>query len=134
MKSYGNNTKDFLGCVVSKEQKDFILKEIAQNLAYIADELAEANRINKESIRSMVEELSECGVEAPKEEPKSNLLELGIDNGPTECFICGRKLDLKRVSGLIMDSYGNSYCACDNCLHKFDALVGHFIMPNEIYF
>lgn len=133
MKTYGSSTESYLKNIPISSGTNYILKEVAQNLAYIADELAEANRINKESIRSMVDELSECGVEAPKEEPKSNLLELGIDNGPTECFICGRKLDLKRVSGLIMDSYGNSYCACDNCLHKFDALIQHFVMPNEVF-
>jgi hypothetical protein len=134
MKTYGSSTEDYLRNIPYKTDTDKILKEIAQNLAYIADELADSNRINKDSIRCMVDELSECGVEAPKEEPKSELLELGIDNGPTECFICGKELDLKRVSGLIMDSYGNSYCACERCLHKFDALVGHLLMPNEIYF
>lgn len=58
MKSYGSSTEEFLRNVAVKEQKDYILKEIAKNLAYIADELAEANKINKKSLKEAYESIA----------------------------------------------------------------------------
>lgn len=118
MKSYGNSTEEFLRNVVAKEQKDYILKEIAQNLAYIADELAESNRFN-------------VGLEKepdPKLEPQDD---------KKNCFICGKEIELKDGcyddGGCIITSEGDLFLACPKCKKRFDALVQVFVMPNEVF-
>lgn len=42
-KTYGSSTEDYLKNVSAKEPRDYTLKQIAQNLAYIADELSTTN-------------------------------------------------------------------------------------------
>lgn len=42
-KTYGSSTEDYLRNIPYKTDTDKILKEIAQNLAYIADELSTTN-------------------------------------------------------------------------------------------
>ena len=42
-KTYGSSTEDYLRNIPYKTDTDKILKEIAQNLAYIADELSQGN-------------------------------------------------------------------------------------------
>lgn len=118
MKSYGNSTEEFLRNVVAKEQKDFILKEIAQNLAYIADELAEANRFN-------------VGLEKePDPKPESQ-------DDKKNCFICGKEIELKDGcyddGGCIITSEGDLFLACPKCKGRFDSLVQVFVMPNEVF-
>lgn len=43
MKTYGKSTEDYLNNVPNKTDTNSILKKIAQNLAYIADELSTTN-------------------------------------------------------------------------------------------
>lgn len=130
MKSYGNATEDFLGNVVAKEPKDYILKKIAQNLAYIADELSIANEINNRSLSEAYRCLEDSGV---REHKQDGYLELGIDNAPSHCFICGKETDMKKVGGLIMNGDGDTFCACSKCRDRFDSLVQIFVMPNEVF-
>lgn len=125
MKSYGNATEDFLGNVVAKEPKDFILKEIAQNLAYIADELAESNRFNRELNGFCLRLEQEPEPELEPQDDKKN------------CFICGKEIELKDGcyddGGSIITSDGDLFLACPKCKNRFDALVQHFVMPNEVF-
>ena len=44
-----------------------VLKQIAWNLAYIADELAEANRLNARTIGEIMEDLESHGVRPAEE-------------------------------------------------------------------
>lgn len=119
MKSYGNSTEEFLRNVTAKEQKDYILKEIAQNLAYIADELADANKINKKSLKEAYESIA------------------GSDRtecvSTDKCFICGRPVDFAKVGGTVITDDGDFFFACANCKERFDALVQVFVMPNEVF-
>lgn len=125
MKSYGKSTEEFLVNVVAKEPKDFILKEIAQNLAHIADELAESNRFNQELNGFCVELEKEPD---PKPEPHDN---------KKNCFICGKEIELKDGcyddGGCIITSEGDLFLACPKCKKRFDALIQHFVMPNEVF-
>jgi hypothetical protein len=121
MKSYGNSTEDFLRNVVAKEQKDYILKDIAQNLAYIADELAESNRLNRELNGFEVRAEREPD---PKPEPQD-------DN--KKRFICGRPVDFAKLGGTVVTDDGDFFFACANCKKRFYSIVQVPVMPNEVF-
>lgn len=131
MKSYGSSTEEFLRNVAVKEQKDYILKEIAKNLAYIADELAEANRFNRELNGFCHMRFDDVRLEQepdPKPEPQDD---------KKDCFICGKEIGLKDGcyddGGCIITSDGDLFLACPKCKNRFDALIQHFVMPNEVF-
>ena len=123
-KTYGSSTEDFLKNVSAKEPRDYTLKQIAQNLAYIADELAHEN-----------EELHNIsnGVFCIRDFLESDFAEiLHQDKGhktrnTVKCFICGRDVSFERTGGLIVDSDGNVIYACSDCKPKFDAIIGDIV-------
>lgn len=59
---YGNLTTDIMDMCHSEKDNHIVLRQIAWNLAYIADELAELNRVNSKTIGEIVEDLSMHGL------------------------------------------------------------------------
>lgn len=125
MKTYGSSTESYLKNIPVSSGTNYILKEVAQNLAYIADELAESNRFNRELNGFCVELEQEPD---PKSEPQDD---------KKNCFICGKEIGLKDGcyddGGCIITSEGDLFLACPKCKKRFDALIQHFIMPNEVF-
>lgn len=127
MKSYGRSSEEYLRCVPTKEPNALILKDIAQNLAYIADELAESNRFNQELNGFCHMRFDDVRLDQePDSKPEPQ-------DDKNKCFICGNGVDLKNVGGIVMTGDGDTFCACEKCKKRFDALVQVFVMPNEVY-
>ena len=61
-RKYSEITDSVLNMCHSDRENWLVLRQIAYNLAGIADELAEANRINSKTIGEIVEELSAHGL------------------------------------------------------------------------
>lgn len=129
-KTYGSRTEDFLKNVSAKEPKDYALKQIAQNLAYIADELSQGNeelhKIGNDVF--CVRDFLECDL-GPiiygSHNSNDNDSE-GVILG--KCFICGKNILIDdETGGEIWDSYGNVTFACKDCGQKFDAIIGDII-------
>ena len=123
-KTYGSSTEDYLRNIPYKTDTDKILKEIAQNLAYIADELAHEN----EELHNISND-----VFCIRDFLESDFAEiLHQDKGhktrnTVKCFICGRYVSFERTGGLIVDSDGNVIYACSDCKPKFDAIIGDIV-------
>lgn len=129
-KTYGSSTEDFLKHVSAKEPRDYTLKTIAQNLAYIADELSQGN-----------EELHKIGndVFCVRDFLERDLWPIiygshnSNDNDSEgvilgKCFICGKTIRIDdETGGEIWDSYGNVTFACKDCGPKFDAIIGDIV-------
>lgn len=129
-KTYGSSTEDFLKNVSAKEPRDYTLKTIAQNLAYIADELSQGN-----------EELHKIGndVFCVRDFLERDLWPIiygshnSNDNDSEgvilgKCFICGKTIRIDdETGGEIWDSYGNVTFACKDCGPKFDAIIGDIV-------
>ena len=133
---YGNLTTEIMDMCHSEKDNLIVLKQIAWNLAYIADELAEANRINAKTIGEIVEELESHGVKPEKEDEAPGLkAELNEDSDVFEgdCFICGKPVDDNNVGGVIIDGDGHTYRACAKCKRRFTMLTDRLVMPNSIY-
>ena len=132
-REYGNLTTEVMDMCHSEKDNHIVLRQICWNLAYIADELAEANRLNGKTIDEIVEELDILGVkpEAPGLEAKVKK-ENDILNG--DCFICGKPVDDNNVGGVIIDGDGHTYRACAKCKRRFTMLTDRLVMPNSIYF
>ena len=64
---------DLTGMVMEMCHRDqdnlIVMKQIAWNLAYIADELAEANRINSQTIGDICRTIDMSGIGLPPENP-----------------------------------------------------------------
>ena len=64
---------DVTGMVMEMCRRDqdtlIVLKQICWNLAYIADELAEANRINSQTIGEICRTIDMSGIGLPPENP-----------------------------------------------------------------
>ena len=131
MKTYGESTEEYLINVPYKTETNKILKQIAQNLAYIADELAESNRFNRELNGFCNLRFDSVRLE-PEAEPEPEPQE-----DKKHCFICGKEIELKDGcyddGGCIITSEGDLFLACPKCKNRFDALVQHFVMPNEVF-
>lgn len=129
-KTYGGSTEDYLKNVSAKEPRDYTLKQIAQNLAYIADELSQGN----EELHKMgndvfcVRDFLECDL-GPIIHGSRNFNDndsKGVILG--KCFICGKTILIDdETGGEIWDSYGNVTFACKDCGPKFDAIIGDII-------
>lgn len=61
-KKYSEVTTEVMGMCHSDKDTLIVLKQICWNLAYIADELAELNRVNSKTIGDIVEEMSAHGL------------------------------------------------------------------------
>ena len=61
-RKYGNLTNEVMDMCHSDKDKLIVMKQIAWNLAYIADELAELNRVNSKTIGEIVEDLEMHGL------------------------------------------------------------------------
>lgn len=59
---YSELTTDVMGMCHSEKENHIVLRQIAWNLAYIADELAELNRVNSKTIAEIAEDLSIHGL------------------------------------------------------------------------
>ena len=144
-RKYRNITSVELNYCKSEKANWIAFKQIAYNLAHIADELAELNRVNSKTISEVIEDLEAHGLKPepkqepkpePKEDPAPGLeVELGKDSDPLhgKCFICGKPVDDNNVGGIIIDGDGAAYRACAKCKDRFDMLVDVFVMPNSIY-
>lgn len=130
MKTYGESTEEYLMNVPYKTETNKILKQIAQNLAYIADELADANRFNRELNGFCHMRFDEVGLE-PEPEPKPEPQER------QKCFICGKEIEMKDGcyddGGCIIDSHGNLTLACKDCANLFDAIISHDILGRKVH-
>ena len=129
-KTYGSSTEDFLKNVSAKEPRDYTLKQIAQNLAYIADELSQGNEERHKIGNNVfcIRDFLECDL-GPiihgSHNSNDNDSE-GVILG--KCFICGKTIRIDdETGGEIWDSYGNVTFACEDCGHKFDAIIGDII-------
>lgn len=129
-KTYGSSTEDFLKNVSAKEPRDYTLKQIAQNLAYIADELSHGNEERHKIGNDVfcVRDFLECDL-GPiiygSHNSNDNDSE-GVILG--KCFICGKTIRIDdETGGEIWDSYGNVTFACKDCGPKFDAIIGDII-------
>lgn len=124
MKTYGKSTEEYLMNIPYKTDTDKILKEIAQNLAYIADELSQGNEERHKIGNDVfcVRDFLECDL-GPIIHGSHNSGEiLG------KCFICGKTILIDDdTGGEIWDSYGNVTFACKDCRPKFDAIIGDII-------
>ena len=129
-KTYGSSTEDFLKNVSAKEPRDYTLKQIALNLAYIADELSQGNEERQKIGNDVfcVRDFLECDL-GPiiygSHNSNDNDSE-GVILG--KCFICGKTIRIDdETGGEIWDSYGNVTFACKDCGPKFDAIIGDII-------
>lgn len=129
-KTYGSSTEEFLKNVSAKEPRDYTLKQIAQNLAYIADELSQGNEERHKIGNNVfcVRDFLECDLG-----PIINGSHNSNDNDSEgeilgKCFICGKTIRIDdETGGEIWDSYGNVTFACKDCGPKFDAIIGDII-------
>lgn len=129
-KTYGSSTEDFLKNVCAKDPKDYALKQIAQNLAYIADELSQGNEERHKIGNDVfcVRDFLECDL-GPIIYGSHN----SNDNDSEgeilgKCFICGKTIRIDdETGGEIWDSYGNVTFACKDCGPKFDAIIGDIV-------
>lgn len=133
---YAELTNDIMEMCHGPQDNHVVFRQIAWNLAHIADELAETNRINSQTIGDICKTIDmSVGLPPEKEAPglkadvKLDSLGLG-DN----CFICGGALDYENIGGVIIDGYGATYCACGKCRNKFSNMLGTILLPNEMYF
>ena len=123
-KTYGSSTEDYLKNVSAKEPRDYTLKQIAQNLAYIADELSTTN----DRLADVVSYMDSSNGPSFEEDDYSEEEEfIAKMNKPCKCFICGNPVDFDETGGEIWDSYGNVTFACKDCGPKFDAIIGDII-------
>ena len=129
-KTYGSSTEDFLKNVSAKEPRDYTLKQIAQNLAHIADELSQGNeerhKIGNDvfCVRDFLE--SDLGPIIYGSHNSNDNFAKGEILG--KCFICGKTIRTDdETGGEIWDSYGNVTFACKDCGPKFDAIIGDII-------
>ena len=123
-KTYGSSTEDFLKNVSAKEPRDYTLKQIAQNLAYIADELSTTN----DRLADVVSYMDSSNGPSFEEDDYSEEEEfIAKMNKPCKCFICGNPVDFDETGGEIWDSYGNVTFACKDCGPKFDAIIGDIV-------
>ena len=123
-KTYGSSTEDYLKNVSAKEPRDYTLKQIAQNLAYIADELSTTN----DRLADVVSYMDSSNGSSFEEDDYSEEEEfIAKMNKPCKCFICGNPVDFDETGGEIWDSYGNVTFACKDCGPKFDAIIGDII-------
>ena len=138
-RKYGNLTSEIMDMCHSEKDNHIVLRQIAWNLAYIADELAESNRLNARTIGEIVEDLEMHGIKPePKEEDSAPSLEVELENESDvlngTCFICWNPVDPKNVGGVIIDGDGHTYRACAKCKHRFALMTDRLVMPNSIYF
>lgn len=139
MGKYSDLTSEVMNMCHSEKDNVIIFRQIAWNLAHIADELAESNRLNARTIGEIVEDLEMHGIKPePKEEDPTPSLEAEVKtesdifNGT--CFICWNPVDPKNVGGVIIDGDGHTYRACAKCKQRFAAMTDRLVMPNSIYF
>lgn len=66
---YGDVTGMVMEMCHSDKDKLIVMKQICWNLAYIADELAEANRINSQTIGEICRTIDMSGIGLPPENP-----------------------------------------------------------------
>lgn len=130
-RKYRDATAVEVGVCQKVTDDSLILKQIAYNLAHIADELAESNRFNRELNGFCHMRFDEVRLEQepdPKQEPQGD---------KKNCFICGKEIELKDGcyddGGCIITSEGDLFLACPKCKNRFDALIQHFVMPNEVF-
>lgn len=126
MKTYGKSTEDYLNNVPNKTDTNSILKQIAQNLAYIADELSTTN----DRLADVVSYMDSSNGSSFEEDDDYGEEEEFIAemNKPCKCFICGKTILIDdETGGEIWDSYGNVTFACKDCGPKFDAIIGDII-------
>lgn len=130
MKTYGKSTEDYLNNVPNKTDTNSILKNIAQNLAYIADELSQGNEErhkignNVFCVRDFLE--SDLGPIIHGSHNSNDNFAKGEILG--KCFICGKTIRTDdETGGEIWDSYGNVTFACKDCGPKFDAIIGDIV-------
>ena len=143
MKTYGESTEYYLNNVPSKTETNSILKQIAQNLAYIADELSELNEWGGdiwEAIQGIDNNTAEmCGYVLPPSEKHNHNTEdenTEPQDAKKKCFICGKEIELKDGcyddGGCIIDSHGNFTMACKDCANLFDAIISHDILGRKV--
>ena len=65
---YGNLTTEVMNMCHSDKDMLIVMKQIAWNLAYIADELAEANRINSQTIGDICRTIDMSGIGLPPQD------------------------------------------------------------------
>ena len=136
---YSEVTTEIMDMCHSEKDNHIVLRQIAWNLAYIADELAESNRLNARTIGEIVEDLEMHGIKPePKKEDPTPGLEVELENESDvlhgACFICGKPVDSEKVGGIIIDGDGDAYRACAKCKNRFSKMVATIMMPNSIYF
>lgn len=68
-RKYGDLTSNIMEMCHRDKDKLIVMKQIAWNLAYIADELAEANRINSQTIGDICRTIDMSGIGLPPENP-----------------------------------------------------------------
>ena len=138
-KTYGSSTEDYLRNIPVKTETNKILKQIAQNLAYIAEELSQGSEERHKIGNDVfcVRDFLECDL-GPIIHGSHN----SNDNDSEgeilgKCFICGKEIELKDGcyddGGCIITSDGDLFLACPKCKKRFDALIQHFVMPNEVF-
>ena len=139
MGKYSDLTSEIMDMCHSEKDNHIVLRQIAWNLAHIADELAESNRLNARTIGEIVEDLEMHGIKPEhREEDTAPSLEAEVKtesdifNGT--CFICGKPVDSEKVGGVIIDGDGHTYRACAKCKHRFAVMTDRLVMPNSIYF
>lgn len=129
-KSYLELTEYNLKNCLKVTDDSLIFKEIAHNLAKIADELSESNRFNQEMNGFCNLRFDKVRLE-PEPEPEPQ------DEEKKNCFICGKQIELKDGcyddGGCIITSEGDLFLACPKCKNRFDALTKHFVVPNTVY-
>ena len=108
-----------------------ILTQIMYNLAHIADELRALRRDCE--IVEWVDSNQEDDEQETEDEKESESTEDESEDKKEICFICGKKLNIKDASGVIHNG-DETYCCCQKCSGKFDALIDHFIMPTSMFF
>ena len=107
-----------------------ILRQIAYNIAHLADEV----RTLRRDLIGFSDDAVEEDTEETKEESKEESGEDKEESDKREtCFICGRKLHIRDAAGVIING-GDISCCCKNCSDKFDKLVDVFVMPNSVFF
>lgn len=68
-RKYGNLTTEVMEMCHSERHNHIVMRQICLNLAHIADELAEANRINSQTIGDICRTIDMSGIGLPPENP-----------------------------------------------------------------
>ena len=103
-----------------KEGNPVVFRLIAQNLASIADGIADTAQYLTDVQETIAAQNEELMVGEPLENmPLTGFQLYPADKKSCTCFMCGGPVNLEEVGGAVFDAEGNVSCACAKCGDRF---------------